>query len=120
MNRWRRVLIRNWTGLGVLALMTWHALRPQARGVDSLWMTLGAVGVALNLLVILANDGMPVSASVEEISDEDRTRCHPITPSTRLAFLADWIPVGNHLLSPGDVLLLIGVAIMLLYAAFLG
>ncbi len=71
-----------------------------------------AAGAFLNLVVVAANGGMPVSpealASVGGISPSDALH-REIGPGTRLAFLADVIPfpIGTAY-SVGDVLIAIG------------
>jgi hypothetical protein len=77
-----------------------------------LYVPLVGVGFLLNVLVIAANDGlMPVAAQWDEIPESSRDRCKPIDQGTRLRLLADWIPLGSLLISPGDVLVVVaGVA----------
>jgi hypothetical protein len=84
---------------------------------------LAACGLALNTLVIVLNDGhMPQSPeaalSVWGTTHADPNRLQniiPIGPDTRLPWLADifaepvWLPRRN-IISPGDILLAIGVA----------
>ena len=110
---------RHWPAILAMAYMVWRASREDVRQNVLTWscVTLGAVGIAMNLLVILANGGMPVKlAADEDIPEEDRPNYKPIDSSTRLAFLADWIAVGNLMISPGDVLLVIGATVLVLSA----
>ena len=70
------------------------------------------LGFFSNILVIVANKGhMPVSARPEELSKVTRDQTTPIDDDTRLRLLADWIPIGRLLVSPGDILLGIGVIV---------
>ena len=77
-----------------------------------MWLAGGfaIVGMAMNLVVILVNGGMPAQVTVDDIPDEQRSHYHPISPTTHVAWLSDWIPVGSLLISPGDVSLLVAVA----------
>jgi len=70
--------------------------------------------IALNLIVILANGGMPAAVREDDIPDEAKPHYRPVGDATRLAFLSDWIPVGNLMISPGDVLLLFAVILLLI------
>ncbi len=88
-------------------------------------MAVMVVGLLLNLVVICANWGMPVAgakpASLREtrnpaIASTDRVHV-PLTPVTRLPLLGDVVtlPVYGRLralMSPGDVLLLTGLALL--------
>lgn len=84
-----------------------------------------AAGLLANVAVIVANGAMPVSAAAAErvgLSesrlqlDSDRLR-EPADAQTRLAALGDTIPVAvpryPQVVSPGDVLVAAGVALML-------
>ena len=85
-------------------------------------MWLVALGVALNLLVIGANAGMPVRpaalvaagvARPDEVGDIDLGgKRHLERPSNRLTFIADVFPVSPlaEVLSFGDIALDIGMA----------
>lgn len=105
---------RHWQAGLVLVLCLWRLSRGDDRADGSMWLAVGlaAIGLALNLVVILANGGMPARIAVDEISDADRPHYHPIGPTTRLAWLSDWIPVGSLLISPGDVALLVAVGLL--------
>jgi hypothetical protein len=62
------------------------------------------VGAALNILVILLNDGyMP--ARMTDLPPDYVDRYRPMDDRTRARALGDWIPVGPHLVRPGDLLL---------------
>lgn len=76
-------------------------------------MTAIALGATANLVVVAANGGMPVDASalVAAGASMPSDRLHvPLDASTRLAALADFIPVPvvRGVYSPGDVLLAVG------------
>ncbi len=76
------------------------------------------VGVALNMLVIGANGGMPISveaaetAGIREPLDELDVEHEQLRNDTRLPWLADIIPFpgSRMVVSVGDVLLATGVA----------
>ncbi len=82
------------------------------------------VGLALNLLVVLSNGGMPVlltdpialSNAGAQIS-RSLGFYQLAGPGTVLASLGDVVPLGlgayRVLLSPGDVLLVVGVAALI-------
>lgn len=74
-----------------------------------------AAGVALNLIVVAANGGMPVLAHAMPVAATDQIHIR-MTAATRLTWLADIIAVPgpvNMLISPGDILLGAGVFILL-------
>jgi Family of unknown function (DUF5317) len=85
-----------------------------------MWIAAGfaVVGLVMNLVVNLVNGGMPAQVTQDQIPDEARPHYQPISETTRLAWLSDWIPVGNLLMSPGDVALLIAVGLLLVGAYF--
>ena len=112
-----------WAELGVfwivpaLIAMTVAALNWRQPG-----MGLVAVGIGLNLVVVVLNGGMPVSlASVSTMMAEsagsalERSWLHiPASSATNLLFLADVIPVPGPtwhrgLVSLGDILMSAGV-----------
>lgn len=72
-------------------------------------------GVFLNLLVILLNHGsMPVfSGTVQFLTTHgfpaSSIRAHAISQSVWYWWLADWIPVPFYLMSPGDILVGLGI-----------
>ena len=107
----------------MLAVLLRNALRP---GLARVGWQLAALGVGLNLLVVVANGGyMPQSASARLAargatlpSDANVTELRnvtPIGPDTRLAWLGDviaqpgWLPRAN-VVSLGDLVLSLGVA----------
>lgn len=81
------------------------------------------VGLALNLLVIVANGAMPVSleaaraAGISSSPANAGIKHEPLDRDTALPWLADVIPVpgGREVLSAGDLLLAAGIA-RLVYA----
>ena len=81
-------------------------------------LTLVALGVFLNALVITLNGGMPVSAAAgrEAASTQfvGSIKHEPLTDETLLPLLADRIPVGpaGQVWSLGDLLLVAGVGLM--------
>jgi hypothetical protein len=98
------------------------------RRLPAVWMVIA--GLALNILVIAANGGMPVSAnaldvagaSAERLADAGSLKHHLMGPDDVLTPLGDIIgippPVGA-VISIGDVLLYAGVAILVV-AVMLG
>jgi hypothetical protein len=92
-----------------------------ARGPLRLAAGLAALGIALNLTVMLANGGwMPradaiAPRAIERAEGQAVNNTAPMTSQTRLVLLADviaqpdWVPLSN-LISVGDVLLSVGAA----------
>jgi hypothetical protein len=78
------------------------------------WVNLYAVGGGLNSLVCVLNGGrMPALYGPEE------SVAHQwLTSETVLPFLADWIEVGNSLISVGDVFLFSGAVMFFMYQAY--
>jgi hypothetical protein len=107
---------RHWPALLAIAYMAWQMSQNDFRESVIAWICVGAgvLGIALNLLVILVNGGMPAAVAEDEIPEESKPHYRPVSEKTRLAFLSDWIPLGNLMHSPGDVLLLLAVVVMLL------
>jgi len=106
---------RHWQALLVLVVFMWQLRRGDSNFNVAMWIAVGfaVAGMAMNLVVILVNRGMPAQVNLDAIPDADRPHYHPISQTTRLALLSDWIPLGNLLISPGDVALLVSVAILL-------
>lgn len=82
------------------------------------WIVAGAT---FNLLALLFNEGfMPVdenalSRTGQEVSSfETDSRHQLMSDKTRFWMLGDWIPVVKYVLSPGDLLVAIGI-ILLIY-----
>ena len=79
-------------------------------------MLIAAIGLALNVLVIALNGGMPVSVRAIEIAGappfEGEGEHVTLGPDTKLPWLTDVvpIPVAGSVLSPGDLLLALGLA----------
>lgn len=109
--------------VATLAMLLRNALRP---GLTRLAWQLAALGIGLNLLVVVANGGfMPQSASARlEVrgatlpADANVAELYNVTPissDTRLAWLGDviaeprWLPKAN-VVSVGDVVLSLGMA----------
>jgi hypothetical protein len=104
------------TGL-VLVVLLRNAVGPARAGIF-----LAAIGIALNLTVMVANGGwMPradaLAAGLIGRGGQADTinNTAPLRPETRLAWLADtiaqpaWMPLAN-IVSPGDLLLSFGAA----------
>ncbi len=83
-------------------------------------LQLVGVGVLLNLLVVLANGGMPVDASAATLGALDSDFYHAASSATHLLWLGDVLRLpllgGDLLLSAGDVLLLLGVEVAIIEA----
>ena len=79
-------------------------------------MTLAAIGLTLNVLVIALNQGMPVSTRAIELAGaaafEAEGEHIKLDPDTKLPWLTDVIPipVDGSVLSVGDLLLALGLA----------
>lgn len=92
------------------------------RRLPGAWLVM--VGLGMNLVVVVPNGGMPVSASaVHEAGGPTSAgiatdlKHHEMSGGDALSFLGDVIPVPSPIgivLSPGDVLLYVGVAWFLL------
>jgi hypothetical protein len=108
---------------GLLVVFAWVNRR-----LPALWLAMA--GLILNILVIAANGGMPVSASAletagaraEGLISEDAGKHHLMGPDDTLTPLADVIgippPIGA-VISIGDVLLYAGIATLVI-AVMLG
>ena len=116
-----RVLIGALT-LAVVGLFLWA-------NVKLAGIPLIALGLAANVLVIVANGAMPVSVAAAKRAgispsqlrlDADPLR-EPLTQKTRFKLLIDRVPVVlpryPQLVSPGDVLVASGVALLLILGA---
>jgi hypothetical protein len=81
-------------------------------------LALAVIGVGANTLVIAVNGGrMP--AQTDEIPSSHENDYKIMGRATRMAFLGDWISIGNWLISPGDVCVYTGLAVYVT-ARFLG
>ena len=112
--------------LGALLLIAACAANAQRSG-----FVVAALGVSLNLLVILVNTGMPVYPGALEAAGagsfviDPGTIYHVAHASTRLIVLADVVPVPGppgirSIGSLGDLLLCVGVVAAILQFATLG
>lgn len=80
-------------------------------------MLLAAAGLILNVLVIAANGGMPVSLEAAEVAGLDGApsdfgiKHEPLGDETIFPWIADVIPLPglNSLISAGDILLALGI-----------
>lgn len=108
----------HWQALFVSLFFMWRLWRGDFESNLAMWIVVGlvVVGMVMDLTVILINRGMPAGVTPEEIPEDERPHYHPISQSNRLAILSDWIPVGNLLISHGDIVLFIAVAILLVDA----
>ena len=94
-----------------LLLFVW--LNRQGAG---LWIA--GIGILMNFTVIAINGGMPVSAEAFVMAGGEGNlvlgaKYVVFDQSTRLPFLADIIPLPRAVISLGDVLLAIGIAVFL-------
>lgn len=88
-------------------------------------LALAGVGLLLNAAVIAANGAMPVSKEAAAVAgvpisrEEAGIRHEVLDAESRLPFLSDAIPVAqmNTVLSLGDVLLVLGLALFVYRAA---
>ena len=72
--------------------------------------TIFGIGFLLNRLVCVLNEGfMLIAANEEALPESIRDRYKPIDGESRVVFLSDWIRLGPWLISPGDILVAIGV-----------
>lgn len=83
-------------------------------------MTVVAVGIACNALVITVNDGMPVRTAKDSITET--VKHHAERPSDDLVVLADIIVVDplNQALSFGDLIMVVGLADLLVHRSRAG
>lgn len=90
-----------WAGIGlVVLLLTW--MQPRLE-----WRMPMLGGLGLNLLVVLVNEGMPVTAAAK-----DSAFYHPVSSRDALVVLADVVPAPfGWLVSLGDILLFVGLAV---------
>lgn len=100
-------------------IFIWAAANRFASGIAFL-----AIGALLNLIVIAANQGMPISAEAAISSgysgDLDNLVIRgkhivDVDGTARLRILSDWIPLGGHpsAASIGDLVLWAGIALLL-------
>jgi len=103
------------TALALIAFGLWRN-----RFLRGLWVV--TLGYAMNTLAILANGGkMPVTAEALEaaglaaaipILERGGDALHVVVgPGTRLVWLSDIIPLSGSVISVGDILITIGLAL---------
>ncbi len=69
-------------------------------------------GLVANMLVVLANDGMPYRIDGVPAPESDGAFYHAVGASTRVWVLGDVLPFpGGFLFSVGDLLLLVGLVV---------
>jgi Family of unknown function (DUF5317) len=109
--------------LALIGWVVWHRDR-----LPGIWLV--AVGMTLNLVVVLANGGrMPVVAAAAHLGPPQLQQTGVwaeyalMGPGTRLAWLGDWVllpqPVGHILpqaYSAGDLVTLVGLALVMFRA----
>ncbi len=101
--------LRNWRMLIIVSIGIVIAAVSIRAGNWTLAFPLSAivVGVALNIVAMIANRGkMPADTDGMPIDELNHETMHN---ETRFRILGDWIPCAGWLLSPGDVLLYIGL-----------
>lgn len=76
-----------------------------------------SLGLAANLLVVLINGGMPVTTVAGATWRPSGDFYHAATSADMLVWLGDALPAGDYMLSAGDVLLVLGAFV---YVLFLG
>jgi hypothetical protein len=86
------------------------------RQMAGLWVA--GIGILMNFTVIALNGGMPVMLAAAELAGGSTdlalgAKHVVLDESTRLAFLADVIPLPANVISIGDVFLVIGVGVFL-------
>ena len=75
--------------------------------ISAIPMSAIAIGVALNVVAMIANRGkMPVNTDGSQLDKPDHDA---MNSQTRLRKLGDWILFGPWMISPGDILLCIGL-----------
>lgn len=91
-----------------------------AANVNLRGMSVVAVGIAANALVIAVNAGMPVRTAPDTITET--VKHHAERPSDDLVFLSDIIVVDplNQALSFGDLIMVVGLADVLVHRSRVG
>jgi len=98
-------------GLVVLAVLT-ISDSTRTGWLQHIGLAIASSGVCANLFVIWANRGrMPTKD--DTIPPEVRDKYEIMHNQTKLVFLGDWIPFRDWLISPGDLCLWFGLAIVL-------
>lgn len=104
-------MLRNWRLLAVVGVLVVLMLSagPRSTLVRTIALGMVAAGVSLNLFVIFANGGrMPAQTDLVPLEQSDDYQIMNV--ATRFAYLGDWIPVRDSLISPGDICLYVGLA----------
>jgi len=86
------------------------------RNMAGLWVA--GIGILMNFTVIALNSGMPVMLEAIRLAGGSTdmalgAKYVILSEATRLAFLADVIPLPKNVISLGDVFLAIGVGVFL-------
>lgn len=84
--------------------------------MPGMWIT--GIGILMNFTVIALNNGMPVLPEAIELAGGDpgmalSAKHVVLDAGSRLAFLADIIPVPGSVISLGDVLLAVGLGVFI-------
>lgn len=112
---------------GGVALLAWGlvmlglaAMLFENRGIVG--MPLVLMGVLANLLVVVANDGMPVAGDALDTSSAFGGFYQPSSVATQLEWLGDILPdpSGKWLMSLGDLLLIVGAATVIVSGSGVG
>lgn len=112
--------------IALLAWSVWHW-----RGIPAIWLV--SVGVAMNLMVVIANGGhmtvtrelaLKISAKTQPIAEHGSYGQYMVASAgTHLNWLGDWISLPQPIhrffpqaYSPGDLVMFVGMVLMLLLA----
>jgi len=102
--------------LTFLGILIWLWINRSIAGLK--WIFAGTL---LNLLALLVHEGlMPVSEKALQQTGQDRlsfatdSRHQSMTDSSFTWILGDWIPVVKYVLSPGDLLVGMGIILLVL------
>lgn len=112
-------LVLVWTNAAIVVFLVLNRHLPG--------MLLAGAGLAVNLVVIIANGAMPVSLEAARIAGIETSLAtgighEPMTSSTVLAWLGDVIPLPGIglVISPGDIVLAAGLSWLAYRQAFAG
>lgn len=118
-----QAILRSWIGVGsrsdaVLAawsvvMLCLSAVLYLNRGIPG--MALVLLGVMANLLVVVANSGMPIIRTVFDSGTVPSGFYHLASSATHLGWMGDVLPdpTGRWLMSLGDLLLVVGAAVVI-------